>query len=306
MDLDRRAFLKACGATAGAMMLPCGVSLAAAPEAAPGPGSMGMLSDLTKCIGCGWCQQACKEWNHLSASETASDGSGGSQACLSAETWTLPELHQVEQNGESFQVFVKRQCMHCVNPACVSACPVGALQKLDNGAVTYDCKRCIGCRYCMVACPFGIPKFEWDQPLPRIRKCTLCADRQEMGLEPACAAACPTGALMFGEREALIAEAEARIQAEPDKYYPHIYGQEELGGTSWMYLSPVPFEELEFPTLKTEPVTELSEAVATYGTAGVAASVTLLLGGLHFWFERREKTIQLEGTDDEPEEEAES
>jgi formate dehydrogenase iron-sulfur subunit len=265
-----------------------------------------MLSDLTKCIGCGWCQQACKEWNDLPASQSTSDGNDGTQACLSAETWTLPELHQVEQNGESLQIFVKRQCMHCVNPACVSACPVGALQKLDNGAVTYDCKRCIGCRYCMVACPFGIPKFEWDQPLPRIRKCTLCADRQEMGQEPACAAACPTGALMFGTRDELIAEAEARIQAEPDRYYPHIYGQEELGGTSWMYLSPVPFEELEFPTLKTEPVTELSEAVATYGTAGVAASVTFLLGGLHFWFQRREKTIQLEGTADEPEEETES
>jgi hypothetical protein len=111
---------------------------------------------------------------------------------------------------------------------------------------------------------------------------------------------------MFGDREALIAEAEARIQAEPDRYYPHIYGLEELGGTSWMYLSPVPFEELDFPMLKTEPVTELSETVATYGTAGVAASVTLLLGGLHFWFQRREKAIQLEDTVPEPEGEAES
>jgi formate dehydrogenase iron-sulfur subunit len=237
---------------------------------------------------------------------TTSTGSEGNQACLSADTWTLPELHQVEQNGDLLQVFVKRQCMHCVNPACVSACPVGALQKQENGAVTYDCKRCIGCRYCMVACPFGIPKFEWDQPLPRIRKCTMCADRQEMGLEPACAAACPTGALMFGNREELIAEAEARIQADPERYFPHIYGQKELGGTSWMYLSPVPFEELEFPTLKTEPVTELSEAVATFGTAGVAASVTFLLGGLYYLFQRQERTIQLEEIADEQEGEVES
>jgi hypothetical protein len=111
---------------------------------------------------------------------------------------------------------------------------------------------------------------------------------------------------MFGDRDELIAEAEARIQADPDKYFPHIYGQEELGGTSWMYLSPVPFEELEFPVFKTEPVTELSEAVATYGTAGVAASVTFLLGGLYFWFQRREKTIQLDGTADEQEGGAES
>jgi formate dehydrogenase iron-sulfur subunit len=267
---------------------------------------MGMLSDLTKCIGCGWCNQACKEWNELPETQSDSAESERSQSCLSAETWTLPELHQVEQNGQMLQVFVKRQCMHCVNPACVSACPVGALQKLENGAVTYDCTRCIGCRYCMVACPFGIPKFEWDQPLPRIRKCTMCADRQEMGLEPACAAACPTGALMFGHRDELIAEAEARIQADPDKYFPHIYGQEELGGTSWLYLSPVPFEELEFPAFKTEPVTELSEAVATYGTAGVAASVTLLLGGLHYWFKRQDRAIQLEGAADEQSEEGES
>jgi formate dehydrogenase iron-sulfur subunit len=306
MDLERRAFLKACGAAAGVMMLPCGVTLAAPARTTAGPNTRGMLSDLTKCIGCGWCQQACKEWNDLSEVPASGTSSDGEQACLSAETWTLPELHRVEQNGDLLQVFVKRQCMHCVNPACVSACPVGALQKLDNGAVTYDCKRCIGCRYCMVACPFGIPKFEWDQPLPRIRKCTMCADRQEIGLEPACAAACPTGALMFGDRDELIAEAEARIQADPDRYFPHVYGQEELGGTSWLYLSPVPFEELDFPTLKNEPVTELSEAVATYGTAGVAASVTFLLGGLYYWFRRREGTLQLENMADDQEREVES
>jgi formate dehydrogenase iron-sulfur subunit len=144
----------------------------------------------------------------------------------------------------------------------------------------------------MVACPFGIPKFEWEEPLPRIRKCTFCVDRQAEGMEPACTAACPTGALTFGDRDALIAEAEVRIRAEPDRYFHHIYGQEELGGTSWMYLSPVPFEALGFPTLGSDPVTSLSEAVATYGTVGVAASVTLLLGGLHYWFDRRQPELQ--------------
>jgi formate dehydrogenase iron-sulfur subunit len=241
------------------------------------------------------------EWNHLSGQQNATNGGEQSGPCLSAETWTLPELKEVEHNGERHKIFVKRQCMHCEHPACVSACPVGALQKLDNGAVTYDCDRCIGCRYCMVACPFGIPKFEWDQPLPRIRKCTFCADRQEMGMEPACAAACPTGALLFGDRDTLIAEAEARIQASPDRYYPHIYGKDELGGTSWMYLSPVPFEELQFPTLKMEPVTELSESVATYGTAGVAASVTVLLGGLYYWFTGRGQQIEVEHVPDHEE-----
>jgi formate dehydrogenase iron-sulfur subunit len=295
MELDRRQFLKICGASAGALMLPCAVPLAA-PSVHAAEGSLGMLSDLTKCIGCGLCQQACREWNHLSDQEATAPGLNKQDACLSAETWTLPELWEVEQGGELNRVFVKRQCMHCVDPACVSACPVGALQKQENGAVTYDCTRCIGCRYCMVACPFSIPKFEWEEALPRIRKCTFCVDRQAEGMKPACAAACPTGALTFGDREALIAEAEARIQASPDKYFPHIYGRGEVGGTSWMYLSPVPFEELGFPALKTEPVTKLSEAVATYGTAGVAVSVTVLLGGLYYWFNGREPRIEVEGT----------
>jgi formate dehydrogenase iron-sulfur subunit len=146
----------------------------------------------------------------------------------------------------------------------------------------------------MVACPFGVPKFEWTEALPRIRKCTFCADRQDMGMEPACAAACPTGALVFGDRDALLAEAEARIQADPDRYVQHVYGSDEIGGTSWLYLSPVPFEELGFPPLETEPVTALSEAVATYGTAGVATSVAFLLGGLYLLSSRREKSIQYE------------
>jgi formate dehydrogenase iron-sulfur subunit len=289
MELDRRKFLQICGLTAGSMLVPSGMILAAPLQASPSTQPKGMLSDLTKCIGCGWCTEACSEWNHLSSQQPG--GLDRENSCLSAETWTLPDLREIEHDGQQYQVFVKQQCMHCVNPACVSACPVGALQKLETGAVVYDCTRCIGCRYCMVACPFGIPKFEWEQSLPRIRKCTFCVDRQAEGMAPACAAACPTGALTFGDRDALIAEAEARIQADPDQYFPHLYGKDELGGTSWMYLSPVPFEELGFPTFRTEPVTDLSESVATYGTAGVAASVTLLMGGLYYWFHRQQGEI---------------
>ena len=292
MDINRRKFLYVCGMTAGGLLMP---SVARADPLAGSSSSQqkGMLVDLTKCIGCGWCQQACKEWNHLPANPLDEAGCAQVDDCLSADTWTLPELQSIEEDGQQYQVFVKRQCMHCVNPACVSACPVGALQKLDSGAVVYDCTRCIGCRYCMVACPFGIPKFEWAEPLPRIQKCTFCADRQADGLEPACAAACPTGALTFGDRGTLIAQAEARIQADPDRYFHHLYGEEELGGTSWMYLSPVAFETLGFPLLGTEPVTSLSEAVATYGTVGVAASVTLLLGGLYYWFNGRQPKLQV-------------
>ena len=294
MELDRRKFLQACGVTASGLLVPSGLASAAPLEGPPSNHSKGMLTDLTKCIGCGWCTQACKEWNHLPAQQSGDADGEHEGPCLSAETWTFPELNEIEADGQRHKVFVKQQCMHCVDPACVSACPVGALQKLDSGPVVYDCTRCIGCRYCMVACPFGIPKFEWEEPLPRIRKCTFCVDRQEDGLEPACAAACPTGALTFGDRDALITEAEARIQADPDHYFHHIYGKDELGGTSWMYISPVPFEALGFPAFSTEPVTSVSEAVATYGTVGVAASVTLLLGGMYYWFHGRQPTLEVD------------
>ncbi len=292
MELDRRTFLKIVGATTASLILPSSVALAA-PSSGNTANIKGMLSDLTKCVGCGWCQQACQEWNQLSG-PSIDLGNGQKQPCLSADTWTLPELREIEQDGQRRQIFVKRQCMHCENPACVSACPVGALQKLDSGPVVYDCTRCIGCRYCMVACPFGIPKFEWEETLPRIQKCTFCADRQADGLAPACAAACPTGALSFGDRDQLIAEAETRIKTNPQQYVNHIYGQYEIGGTSWLYLSPVPFEELGFPVLKQEPVTELSESVALYGTPSMAVGVAVALGGVYYWFGRQQKGIEAE------------
>jgi len=254
----------------------------------------GMLVDLTKCIGCRACQVACKQWNDLPAEETHNWGSYQNPRTLSSKTWSLVEFTEIEQDGQFHWVFAKRQCMHCLHPACVSACPVGAFHQTEEGAVVYDSGRCIGCRYCMVVCPFEVPKFEWEKPLPFVRKCTLCVDRLEAGLEPACAKTCPTGAITFGERDALIAEAEARIQAHPEKYVDHIYGKDELGGTSWMYLSAIPFEKLGFPALGSEPVTGLSEAVAVYGTPSVAVSVAALLGGLYYWFTRREKRIQAE------------
>ena len=277
MELDRRSFLKIVGATTAALVLPCGDVRAKASPA--GPNAKGMLTDLTKCIGCGWCHDACMEWNALSGECKCPDGQPHT---LSADDWTVIECGEVDCQGGQRLIHVKRQCMHCVDPACVSACPVGALQKHKDGPVVYDPCRCIGCRYCMVACPFGVPKFDWDVALPVICKCTFCVDRQEQGMIPACAEACPTGALTFGNRDELIAEAEARIQANPDLYVDHVYGKDEIGGTSWMYLSPVPFEELDFPALKSEPVTALSETVATYGTAAMAVGVTAFLGGVAY------------------------
>jgi formate dehydrogenase iron-sulfur subunit len=288
MDMDRRTFLRLVGAAAGPLVLPSGIALAAPPADAAGSEAKGMLVDLTRCVGCGWCQKACQEWNHLAATAKCPAGVATE---LSADTWTASQYHQFEVDGRPYRVFVKRQCMHCLHPACVSACPVAALQHTASGAVIYDASRCIGCRYCMVACPFGIPKFHWDEALPTVCKCTFCADRQAQGMEPACSSACPTGTLSFGDRQALLTEAEARILAEPERYVPYIYGQSEVGGTSWLYLSPVPFAALGFPALKAESVTELSETVATFGTAGMATSVAALLTGLHFWFGRRKGTV---------------
>ena len=292
--MDRRSFLKLSGAGLGTAFL-------GAKQADPAQASrahhngVAMLYDSTKCIGCRACQNACKEWNG-NPPEAGAGGLYDTPVGLSADTWTLIQL--AKPKGSDEWAFLKRQCMHCLHPACVSACPVGALQQTEQGAVVYDPDRCIGCRYCMVACPFGVPKFEWEESLPYIRKCTFCIDRLEDGLEPACAAACPVGALVFGERDSLIAEGENRIQNSPDKYVNHVYGKEELGGTSMLYLSHIPFEELGLPTLGSEPVTRLSEAIATYGTPSVALSVATLLGGLYYWFTRREAVAEEIGAEE--------
>ena len=192
-----------------------------------------MLIDLTRCIGCEACVWACKESNGLPR------GTGVTR--LSSTTWSALERHR--------GVPVRRQCMHCLEPACASVCPVGALHKTPAGPVLYDADKCIGCRYCMVGCPFGVPKYEWDKPLPTVKKCLFCFEnRVSQGRQPACAEACPTGATLFGDRDELLQTARERLAAEPDKYVQRIYGEQEAGGTSILYLSSVPFEELGFKT----------------------------------------------------------
>ena len=190
-----------------------------------------MLIDLTLCVGCGSCQSACKEANHLPDNE---------EKTLSATAYTAVE----EYDG----VFVRRMCQHCEDPTCASVCPVGAFTKTAEGPVLYDENKCIGCRYCMQACPFQVPRYEWSSITPRVQKCKFCYERVKEGLPTACSEACPTGATQFGERDALIAEAIERMKAEPGKYVERLYGQKEVGGTSILYLSPVPFEQLGFKT----------------------------------------------------------
>src|SRR4030042_1560220 len=169
--------------------------------------SKAVLHDATKCIGCRACQVACKQWNDLPGDETTNRGTYENPPQLNAHTFTKIRFNELENDGKFYWVFTKLQCMHCEHPACAEACLVGALRKTEDGPVIYDDRRCIGCRYCMVACPFSIPCFEWDKPTPWIRKCVFCADRLSAGWEPACVKTCPTGALRFGEREELIVEA---------------------------------------------------------------------------------------------------
>ncbi len=192
----------------------------------------GLLIDTTKCIGCGSCTMACKEANGLPR---------GDDKSLSATTWTVVE----EREG----VHVRRMCMHCEEPACASVCPVAALRKTAEGAVVYDETKCIGCRYCMVACPFGVPRYEWSKAVPRMRKCILCYETAtRYGKPTACASVCPTGATKFGERAALIREAKERIASDRKRYTDHVFGLDEAGGTSVLFLASVDFARLGFRT----------------------------------------------------------
>ncbi len=207
--------------------------------------SKAILTDTTRCIGCRACQNACKSWNNLPAAPATFSETGSNPRFLSSKDFTRIIFREVvNPQGEVSWHFISRGCMHCIDPACASACPVGALIKLDSGPVVYDDSRCIGCRYCMMACPFQIPKFQWEAAVPYIRKCTFCADRQAAGLEPSCTTTCPTGALLFGDRQALVAEGWNRIRTYPDRYHRDLYGEKIAGGISRLYLTGLSFEAL--------------------------------------------------------------
>jgi formate dehydrogenase iron-sulfur subunit len=203
----------------------------------------GILIDISRCVGCNSCALACKESNDLPGSDQAPEA-------LDAVTYTYVQpVPLVNGAGEAITRYVKRQCMHCLDAACVSACPAAAMYSSGEGPVVYRAARCLGCRYCGVGCPFSIPRFNWDDGLtPTINKCWMCYDRLVAGQQPACVAACPTGALHFDSRAKLLVHAHALIDSNPEGYVHHVYGESEVGGTSMLYLSDVPFEDLGFQT----------------------------------------------------------
>ncbi len=285
MAVDRRDFLKLAGASVGGLLLSSAVSeqASAVSDAGMAETDVSMLYDTTKCVGCKACQTACRDWNKT-APEVDSSGIYDTPQDLSGDTWTLIQLYE---EGPSWS-FVKHQCMHCLDPACVAACPVAALQKSEEGPVTYDATRCFGCRYCMIACPFHIPKYQWDTNAPLIRKCTFCTDRMAQDMGPACVDACPTGALVWGNRGDLLADAHARIAENPDKYVDHVYGEHEAGGTLAIYLSHVPFEKLDFPALDSEPLPKQTE-LAMASVPGIIVGMGALMSGVYYAKSRGEK-----------------
>jgi Fe-S-cluster-containing dehydrogenase component len=246
MDLSRRTFIKFAGA-AGAVGVVARPKPAAASTLHP-VNTPAVLVDTTRCVGCRGCEAACGEANRLPAPAMA-----GEDAAFAKARTTDVKVYTVVNRGtakskQGDERFVKRQCMHCLDPACASACLAKALEKTAAGPVVYHKERCLGCRYCMVACQFDVPKFEFDSPAPYVSKCSFCAERQAQGQLPACASVCPSGALQFGKRADLLEEARTRIYQNEGKYVHHVYGEDEAGGTNWLYITDVPFESLGFRT----------------------------------------------------------
>ncbi len=242
MPISRRDFLKVAGAGLGGVAL-LSTPMPVSSKSIDAENHVSMLYDATKCVGCRACQTACKERSNL-PKETDAQGLYEMPQDLSAYTWTMIKVYKTEDEMS----FVKNQCMHCVDPACVSVCPVAALEKTDEGPVIYHADRCIGCRYCMAACPFGIPKSQWEKAFPLIQKCDFCADRLAKGEQPACGEACPTGALITGTRGEMLDVAHTRLVGNTN-YVNHVYGETEAGGTSMLYIAGVSADKLGFPEL---------------------------------------------------------
>ena len=263
MAVTRRQVLKTLGAACAGGLAPGAAD--AETQGTTTANAFGVLVDTTACIGCRKCEWACNQANHLPVQplETFEDTSVFSQHRRpDAAHYTVVNRFPAA-TPDAQPIHVKVQCMHCVDPACASACLVSAMVKQADGAVTYDPWRCMGCRYCMVACPFGIPAYEYHNPTtPKVRKCSFCHERVvREGRAPACVEICPPQCLTFGPREELVRVAHRLIDAEPDRYLNHVYGESEAGGGSWLYLASVPFDDLAFPALDNSAPPRLTETL---------------------------------------------
>ncbi|MBC8406141.1 MAG: hydrogenase 2 operon protein HybA [Planctomycetes bacterium] len=292
MSLDRRNFLKGAIAASALAATPATGFTAQKEQREPLADDVGMLYDSTRCVGCMACMSACKRRNDLPVEHTDESQLYDDPVMLSSKTKTV-----IKSTGGPNPRFIKRQCMHCVKPACVSVCMLGALHKSTGGVVVYDANRCVGCRYCQIACAFNVPKFEWDKALPKIVKCEMCHDRLVAGEQPGCCEVCPREAVIFGRRHELLAEARRRIKSNPN-YLTHIYGEHEVGGLQVLYISDVPFTKLGLPDLGNEPVPELSETVQHGIYRGFVAPVALYAALATVLVRHRKSHQDDEGGDD--------
>jgi len=276
--MRRRDFFRTLGVAGGS-------ALAARAAGAEEPGRaagladpVGVLVDTTKCVGCRMCEFGCAHANAAAngLEKPSFDEPLTSERTTSEKRWTAVQRHVV--GGKA--ITAKRQCMHCLQPACASACLTRAMYKTPDGPIVWRSNKCMGCRYCMISCPFDVPKFEYHSAVPRIQKCNFCFARITAGERPACVASCNFGALTFGLRENLLDEARRRIYTEPGRYVTHVYGEREAGGTSWLYLSAVPFDQLGFRTDISDEAYPTRNRDFLFAVPQVDILVPLLLLGL--------------------------
>ena len=305
--MDRRKFLGILGAAAGATVA-AGSKTAEAKPSEPPQDPYGCLVDVSLCIGCRKCEMACNQVNGLPEPDQPFDDLTlfNNNRRPDDRSFTVVNRYftgRLDQRNEQVPTYVKVQCMHCQVPACASACITGALKKQPNGAVTYDVSRCIGCRYCMVSCPFQIPAYEYSDPLtPRVRKCTFCFERiSEEGGLPGCASICPVEAITFGKRSQLLELAHRKLKNEPLAYVQRVYGENEVGGTSWLYISKVPFEKLDSYNLPTRYMPTLTETIQHGIFSYLWAPVTLfaILAGAMWGLNRDQITRGGHGKNEE-------
>lgn len=297
MGINRRSFLKVLGAgivgggiagvASGNINAP---GKSKATGTSPSREFLGVLVDTTKCVGCRACEEACAQANQLPALDISDTSVFDKRRKTTLDHWTVVNRYHTEKG----EIFVKTQCMHCNQPGCVSACLVKSMEKRKEGPVTWE-TNCMGCRYCMVSCPFDMPKFEYHSPTPRILKCTFCWDRLGKGEKPACVESCPEEALIFGTRRDLVEEAKKRIYGGSGKYFPHIYGEHEVGGTGYLYLASVPFEKIGFRTdLGTKAYPEYSKGFF-WNIVLIDILIPPFLLGIYHATKREKKVKAIEG-----------